>query len=120
MEAWPGLPHPLFSLDFLCNVALFFRAIFYRLCNVMQPENESCATCKYWLPNPRNKPIILAKITDRRLPVGVCRRYPPPPQGFWQKGVPVETNIMQWCGEWSNKPGYPGDSAVTRPEKAAG
>jgi hypothetical protein len=53
---------------------------------------ESCATCKFWLPDK----------TD--MPNGNCRRYPAPQYSVSE----------HWCGEWrSNDP----QNRVRQPEK---
>ena len=56
---------------------------------ILRSEHERCATCVFWLQEPDN------------IYEGVCRRYPPKPQGYFRRFSPNHlTGAFQWCGEW--------------------
>lgn len=48
------------------------------------PNDESCASCKFFTPTPKGEK-------------GSCRRMPPTPAGI------VKTDATEWCGEFKVK-----------------
>ena len=70
--------------------------------------NDSCMTCRYWLPMYRDADYP----HEPRAHGGVCRRYPPAVgyaedsgYGFHSDtpgGWPL-TDGSDWCGEWGHE-----------------